>query len=210
MIARRADVAASCRDHQDGQAACRVRYRSPLRPNLGQVPGWMQQVGDQPPHRRAEVASNWRNVGTWGVNRRRRRRWVFTSFLPSPTSPLWHPGHVHAFNDVPASSTKRRVLAKWNALQATDIRGRINRESYFHSSPRLNPATQDTRAQRRVGNALWDNLGWHSSFDVTTQLPRHRLRALISRDCEETNAVLRVCICASGSAARPTQIWRDQ
>src|SRR5215471_7863641 len=50
MIARGADVAANSRDHPDGQAACRERYRNPschripLGPNLGQVPGWIEQV----------------------------------------------------------------------------------------------------------------------------------------------------------------------
>jgi len=122
---------------------------------------------------------------------------------PSPTSPLRYSRNAHPLNDPPALLAKGRIVAYCGTFQATDGESWIQRKSRFHSSSRLIQLPEMRERSGEFRNALRDNLGWYSNFDVTIQRLRHRLRAATWRvqpnsstdvhlHREETSVALRV------------------
>ena len=61
---------------------------------------------------------------------------------PSPTSPLWHPGHAHALIDALAPGEVSRIVARYVGAEAADGESRIERKPRLDRGPRLVKPTE--------------------------------------------------------------------
>ena len=77
---------------------------------------------------------------------RAERKWLRGSqgsvVHPSPTSPLWHPGHAHALTEALASSEVSRIVARHVGAEAGDGESRVERKPCLGRGPRLIKLTE--------------------------------------------------------------------
>src|ERR1700749_3828621 len=90
---------------------------------------------------------------------------------PSPTSPLWHPGHAHALVEALASSEVGRIVARHVGAEAGDGESRVERKPRLGRGSRFIKPTE----VRQCGGKIDMRAGMISvDLDRATE-PRDRL-----------------------------------